>query len=159
MIEFQIYCSLNFIKYNYIMRLWSLHPKYLDVKGLVALWREALLAKAVLEDKTIGYKKHPQLQRFKNHPYPLKAINYYLYYVYKEAKERNYKFNFNKIAAFDLNIDLIYLSQQEIIQEFNHLANKLITRDPQFYKKLMESEKEKLLHPLFKKGSSLKKFK
>ncbi|HEU5178767.1 MAG TPA: pyrimidine dimer DNA glycosylase/endonuclease V, partial [Burkholderiales bacterium] len=30
------------------MRLWSLHPKYLDARGLVALWREALLAQAVL---------------------------------------------------------------------------------------------------------------
>ena len=26
------------------MRLWTLHPKYLDAAGLVALWREALLA-------------------------------------------------------------------------------------------------------------------
>jgi hypothetical protein len=33
------------------MRIWSLHPKYLDSKGLVALWRESLLAKNVLRDK------------------------------------------------------------------------------------------------------------
>jgi len=25
------------------MRLWTLHPKYLDARGLVALWREGLL--------------------------------------------------------------------------------------------------------------------
>jgi len=30
------------------MRLWSLHPRYLDAKGLVALWREGLLAQKVL---------------------------------------------------------------------------------------------------------------
>ena len=30
------------------MRLWSLSPRYLDVKGLVAVWREGLLADAVL---------------------------------------------------------------------------------------------------------------
>nr|WP_243687290.1 pyrimidine dimer DNA glycosylase/endonuclease V [Methanobacterium formicicum] len=48
------------------MRLWSLHPKYLDVKGLVALWREGLLARAVLKGKTKGYTNHPQLIRFKN---------------------------------------------------------------------------------------------
>ena len=29
------------------MRLWSLHPSLLDQKGLVALWREALLAQKV----------------------------------------------------------------------------------------------------------------
>jgi len=39
------------------MRLWTIHPKYLDAKGLVALWRETLLAKHVLEGKTPGYKK------------------------------------------------------------------------------------------------------
>jgi len=43
------------------MRIWSLHPKYLDSKGMVALWREALLAKQVLLNKTKGYKNHPQL--------------------------------------------------------------------------------------------------
>jgi carboxyl-terminal processing protease len=36
------------------MRLWSLHPKYLDAQGLVALWREALLAKAVATTLAIG---------------------------------------------------------------------------------------------------------
>ncbi|WP_223209021.1 pyrimidine dimer DNA glycosylase/endonuclease V [Pyrococcus furiosus] len=39
--------------------LWSLHPKYLDSKGLVALWREGLLAKKVLEGKTRSYRNHP----------------------------------------------------------------------------------------------------
>lgn len=48
------------------MRIWSLHPKYLDTKGLVALWRETLLAQHVLSGKTKRYKNHPQLARFKN---------------------------------------------------------------------------------------------
>jgi hypothetical protein len=34
------------------LRLWSIHPKYLDATGLVALWREALLAQKVLKGKT-----------------------------------------------------------------------------------------------------------
>ena len=68
------------------MRIWSLHPKYLDTKGLVALWRETLLAKQVLQNKTKGYRNHPQLNRFKNHSEPLEAINYYLSIVFKEAE-------------------------------------------------------------------------
>lgn len=37
------------------MRLWSIHPRYLDTKGLVALWRETLLlAQAVLFGNTKG---------------------------------------------------------------------------------------------------------
>ena len=51
------FCRINrFIsnKRNEI-RIWTLHPKYLDAKGLVAVWREALLAKHVLENKAKGY--------------------------------------------------------------------------------------------------------
>ena len=50
------------------MRLWTLHPKYLDRQGLVAVWREGLLAQAVLHSNTKGYKNHPQLDRFRNIP-------------------------------------------------------------------------------------------
>ncbi|GIW62281.1 MAG: hypothetical protein KatS3mg090_0107 [Patescibacteria group bacterium] len=78
------------------MRLWTIHPKYLDSKGLVALWREGLLAKKVLEGKTKGYKNHPQLNRFKTHKKPLEAINSYLFNIYKEAKKRGYNFDKKK---------------------------------------------------------------
>src|SRR6202008_1143087 len=80
------------------MRIWSLHPKYLDAKGLVALWRETLLAKHVLEGKTKGYKNHPQLDRFKKCKSPTEAINQYLLDVYKEAVERGYNFDRKKIT-------------------------------------------------------------
>ena len=60
------------------MRLWTLHPKYLDAQGLVALWREGLLARAVLRGMTKGYRHHPQLQRFRAHASPRAAINLYL---------------------------------------------------------------------------------
>ncbi len=30
------------------MRIWSLHPKYLDRQGLLACWRETLLAQKVM---------------------------------------------------------------------------------------------------------------
>src|SRR3954464_11636992 len=79
------------------MRIWSLHPKYLDAKGIVALWRETLLAKHVLEGKTKGYKNHPQLNRFKNSEHPVDLINQYLSDVYHEAKARNFNFDKSKI--------------------------------------------------------------
>jgi hypothetical protein len=34
------------------MRLWSLHPKHLDRQGLLAVWREGLLAQEVLRGET-----------------------------------------------------------------------------------------------------------
>ena len=45
------------------MRLWSIHPKYLDPAGLTACWREGLLAREVLCGRTSGYRNHPQLAR------------------------------------------------------------------------------------------------
>jgi hypothetical protein len=59
------------------MRLWLLHPKYLNTKGLVAVWREGLLAKKVLEGKTVGYRNHPQLIRFREYGHPIEVLNIY----------------------------------------------------------------------------------
>jgi hypothetical protein len=78
------------------MRIWSIHPKYLDTKGLVALWCETLLAKNVLESNTKGYKNHPQLIWFKNSDNPLQVINQYLSTVYQESLTRGYHFNIDK---------------------------------------------------------------
>ena len=70
------------------MRLWSIHPRYLDSQGLVALWREALLARAVLRGQTRGYRHHPQLERFRAHASPRAAISVYLSAVLREANRR-----------------------------------------------------------------------
>jgi hypothetical protein len=135
------------------MRIWSLHPKYLDAKGLVALWRETLLAKKVLENKTKGYKNHPQLTRFRNAKNPLAAINQYLLFVHKEAEIRNYTFDKNKIQQKLFALKLSVTSGQ-MKYEVKHLKGKLKARDR---KKLDEILKEKkfIPNPLFlvKKGS------
>ncbi len=118
------------------MRIWSLHPKYLDAKGLVALWRETLLAKNVLENKTKGYKNHPQLIRFKNTESPLSAINQYLAEVYNEATARNYNFNRNKID-WDFIPITINVTDKQIEYEFQHLLRKLEKRDRKKYESIV----------------------
>ena len=130
------------------MRIWSIHPKYLDSKGLVALWREALLAKKVLEGKTKGYKNHPQLERFKNSKKPLDCINQFLSVVFIESVERKYKFNKEKID-WNFKRTILKVTSEQINYERNHLLNKLKTRDKLKYKMLI---KEKIFqaHPLFK---------
>jgi hypothetical protein len=135
------------------MRLWSIHPKYLDRQGLLALWRESLLAKKVLEGKTKGYRKHPQLERFRAHPKPLEAINYYLSVVFEEAKRRGYKFSKDKFAK-PSRISYIPVSLGQIKFEFMHLKKKLKKRDLLQYKK-MGKIKRILWHPIIKvfKGS------
>ncbi len=110
------------------MRLWSLHPKYLDSKGLVALWRESLLAKKVLQGNTKGYTNHPQLIRFKHTKHPLECINQYLSIIYNEAQERGYNFDKEKID-WNFTPHLLPVNKGQINYEWEHLLNKLIERD------------------------------
>ena len=130
------------------MRLWSLHPKYLDSKGLVALWREGLLAKAVLEGKTKGYKNHPQLERFKSHSKPVKAINNYLYCVVLEAEERGYNFDKTKVKSFKLEENIL-VTDKQVKYEFNHLLKKLKKRDKDKHKEISNLKKIEP-HPIIK---------
>ena len=111
------------------MRLWSIHPKYLDRLGLLALWREALLAQAVLLGKTHGYRNHPQLLRFKAEPSPIDAIGAYLFVIYEEASKRGYRFNSTKIHPWKRPRPILVTSGQ-IRYEWHHLLFKLSTRDP-----------------------------
>ena len=130
------------------MRIWSLHPKYLDTKGLVALWRETLLAQHVLEGKTKGYKNHPQLNRFKASSSPVDAINYYLKFIHQEATGRGYNFSAEKFDAKAKKVQ-IPVTDGQLAYELKHLLRKLKERDPAMYKKV-KAEKEILTHPMFR---------
>lgn len=131
------------------MRLWSIHPKYLDAKGLVALWREGLLAQKVLLGKTRGYKNHPQLVRFKNTGNPVGAIATYLRYVFAEAEARGYHFSRHKIVNKRYQ-STISVTGGQAEYEFRHLLVKLKTRDPDLFEKLKNIKTIKL-HPSFKR--------
>src|SRR5580700_10648227 len=102
------------------MRLWTLHPRYLDARGLVALWREGLLARAVLRGKTRGYRHHPQLQRFRAHRTPRAAINTYLRVVAKEAERRGYAFDRKKLGPGRGGI-ILDATQGQMSHEWKHL--------------------------------------
>ncbi|MFC2093909.1 pyrimidine dimer DNA glycosylase/endonuclease V [Bacteroidota bacterium] len=117
------------------MRLWSLNPKYLDSKGLLAVWREGLLAKKVLEGKTKGYKNHPQLIRFKNFEKPLAAINSYLYYIFLESQYRGYSFDKSKIKRIELR-NIVTVTKGQLKFELEHLLKKLNIRDPEKFNEI-----------------------
>jgi len=130
------------------MRIWSLHPKYLDAKGLVAVWREALLAKHVLEGKTKGYKNHPQLYRFKVANNPVDTINQYLSEIFIEASNRNYNFNKQKID-WKFNKSELTVTIGQLNYEAGHLLNKLQIRDTVKFE-LLKTNITFDSHPLFK---------
>src|SRR5580658_7216087 len=110
------------------MRLWSLHPSALDRQGLVAVWREGLLAQKVLLGQTKGYRFHPQLQRFRASKNPTATIGTYLWAVLDEAKSRGYNFDAAKIATERLLVS-IPVTQGQLDFERQHLMKKLRIRD------------------------------
>ena len=123
-----------------------MHPSHLDAKGLVALWRESLLAQKVLRGLTKGYKSHPQLARFRAHPKPVAAVATYLAGVSAEALRRGYSFDARKIAPARTKTR-IAVTRGQLAYERGHLLRKLKARAPGVWAAL---RKEKLgLHPLF----------
>lgn len=128
------------------MRLWSLHPSLLDAKGLVALWREALLAQKVLQGNTTGYRAHPQLHRFRQAAEPLTAISTYLWAVHDEATHRGYAFDASKIVLERRTLSLT-VSRGQLTFEREHLKAKLRQRAPQRLQALRRRPLQP--HPLF----------
>lgn len=110
------------------MRLWSIHPKYLDSRGLVALWREALLAQAVLKGETRGYRHHPQLSRFRERESPIGAIAEYLRAVHEESKVRGYQFDQSKISR-KRDLATATVTRGQLQYEWEHLVKKVNGRD------------------------------
>lgn len=130
------------------MRLWSLHPQYLDARGLVALWREALLAQAVLAGRTRGYANHPQLTRFRAQPSPEGAIADYLRAIHAEAVRRGYRFDAGRIGLHHAAGRLAVTCGQMGFER-RHLLAKLAARDPERGKILSGVGRPKP-HPLFR---------
>ena len=130
------------------MRIWSIHPKYLDWKGLGAQWREALLAQKVLQGETKGWRNHPQLNRFKEHPEPMKAVGYYLVEIFAESLIRGYNYNYSKILEPVDKIEKIPINQGQIEYEYNILMERLKTRSPKRYHINLNKE-EIIPHALF----------
>ena len=129
------------------MRLWSLHPRYLDAKGLTAVWREGLLARKVLLGETRGYRSHPQLERFRSGGDPVALVESYLRAVWDEAAERGYRFDRGKISHAAAGGKL-WVTRGQLAYERDHLLNKLSARDPDRFE-LLSTEPIPVAHPLF----------
>lgn len=129
------------------MRLWSLHPVYLDTKGLVACWREGLLARKVLGGGTKGYRNHPQLERFRAQAEPVTAIDSYLLAICEEATRRGFAFKREKIGLYFLKVK-ITVTDGQLEYELSHLKAKLLQRNPEQYRKIA-SVTAPLHHPVF----------
>ena len=129
------------------MRLWSLHPRYLDAKGLVALWRESLLAQKVLSGATKGYRHHPQLTRFYDQAGAQGAIAAYLRELQFEATRRGYRFDASKIGPCAEGL-CIAVTHGQMDYELAHLRAKLEVRDTAAWQRIANVIQPDP-HPLF----------
>ena len=129
------------------MRLWSIHPQHLDRQGLTALWREALLAQAVLAGRTRGYTRHPQLERFRETPEPLGALAAYLDVVREEATSRGYSYDPARVDAVPRWTGTVEVTTGQVELEWAHLLAKLQVRSPERYE--VQRLRAPVPHPLF----------
>lgn len=130
------------------MRLWTIHPRYLDAKGLVAAWREALLAQKVLSGGTRGYRRHPQLARFQAQPRPIAVMATYLKALATEARRRGYRFDTTKISRAKFT-DTVEETTGQLLYEWEHLQRKLRTRARQLFRQHRDITMPDP-HPLFR---------
>ncbi len=130
------------------MRLWTIHPAHLDSRGLVALWREALLARAVLRGRTRGYRHHPQLERFQQCASPLAAISTYLASIHDDAIRRGYHFDHTLIGPARTR-ERIAVTTGQIAHEWQHLLAKLEVRSPWLLDAARGVARPRV-HPLFR---------
>jgi hypothetical protein len=130
------------------MRLWTIHPRYLDPKGLVAAWREALLAQKVLKGETRGYRHHPQLARFQAQADPVAAIATFLAGLAEEADKRGYNFDASKISPARFQ-GKIPETRGQLLYEWEHLTAKLRQRTPELAREF-RNLKLPGPHPLFR---------
>lgn len=130
------------------MRLWTIHPRYLDAKGLVAAWREALLAQKVLRGATRGYRNHPQLIRFRAQRRPEAVIAAFLRHLVIEARRRGYRFDETKIGARPYRGKLAE-TRDQLAFEWRHLKRKLRVRAPHLARQFANVQLPDP-HPLFR---------
>jgi len=112
----------------------------------VALWREALLAQAVLLGRTVGYRHHPQLRRFQATDAPAAYLAAYLRAVHAEAVRRGYRFDEARIGP-EASLPPLTVTTGQLAYEWHHLQKKLEARAPAWLEQEAGLQPEP--HPLF----------
>src|SRR5215471_17159827 len=115
---------------SYLVRLWTVHPRYLDSKGLVAVWTEALLAQKILASASKAHSHHPQLTRFRSQRDPVAAIGSFLAAIAEEAANRHFNFDAGKISPFRLEGQVVE-TRGQLVYEWSLLKSKLQARAPE----------------------------
>jgi hypothetical protein len=130
------------------MRIWSIHPKYLDSKELLNLWNETIQAKNEFLTKFSGHFSNKQLERFLDLKNPLEAINSYMSSIYREAVKRDFSVD-DSFMDWDFDDSIqIPVTAGQISHEISKLKSRLRERDEKKLQKL-NGRTFLELHPIF----------
>ena len=112
------------------MRIWSLHPQYLDQKGLGGQWEEGIIAQNTLFFQEGKYLNYPVLHRVKAHQEPVAWIGMYLNEILKEANvNRGYNYNDQLIKQLKPTLPMP-VTRGQLYYEWTLLQGRLQKRDP-----------------------------
>jgi hypothetical protein len=117
--------------------------------GLGAQWREGLLAQAVIAGETRGWRKHPQLNRLKEHPDPDVAVEFYLLKVWEEAASRGYRYDLSKIRRRPDTVTTIPITTGQLAYEFELLLDRTRVRTPKWHERIRVLKGDPAPHPIF----------
>lgn len=123
------------------MRLWSIHPKYLDKHALIALWREGLLAQKALSGKGLVDEANVQLVRFKKSANPVRAIGSYLSFVASEGAKQGCKLNHERILQPNFEAKFMTTDVAQMELEVEQLKARMKTRNKDKFKLLTDVHK------------------
>jgi hypothetical protein len=101
----------------------------------------------VLYGRTVGYRRHPQLERFRACGLPRAAIDAYLMAVHAEAVARGYDFDRTKFRKKECRV--IPVTKGQLEYEWDWLMGKLRKRSPAVYR-LHRAVSAPRPHPLFR---------
>lgn len=138
------------------MSLWSVHPRYLDNKGLISAWNRGLQLQKQLSTEPARNTGNSQLIMFSRQEKPLHAIGSYLSFIASEGCRRGYKFTHEKILYPNFDEELLPIDSEQLRSENQMLQNRLKTRDKNRYQQL-SSQSWPETHPLFNRKTETKK--
>lgn len=122
------------------MRLWTIHPKYLDGKRLTSQWKEGIQMMHIWKEigenpepaKRLGYVSHPQVRRLSNLLVADSGLislllHQHLTAVHEESVQRSYSFNkklIDDLAPDCKNAPKVYVTMGQVAYEFALMATK-----------------------------------
>lgn len=112
------------------MYFWTIHPEYLDNKGLIDLWRDGFKALALYKR---GNLVHAVAQPFLSDPHPDAAIAEYLEHVASEGHRRDINFDVGRLEPWVHLVDMnreIEKPYRDICADYIRLMERLEVYDP-----------------------------